>query len=202
MDDFMHDAEARGRRHRRRHNSSDEQHTQHRRRGEDDARPASGPPRGRGPGRGRRGHRHRGDVRTAVLLLLAEEPMHGYQLMQTISDRTNGSWAPSPGAIYPTINQLEDEGLVTIAAEGGRKMVALTDAGRRHVDENREAWTNPFTAPTDGVNLRELVHSLAEASRQVGRTGSAAQQTRAAEILAEARRALYLVLAEADSDES
>lgn len=128
--------------------------------------------------------------------------MHGYQLMQTISDRTNGSWAPSPGAIYPTINQLEDEGLVTIAAEGGRKMVALTDAGRRHIDENREAWTNPFTTPTDGVNLRELVHSLAEASRQVGRTGSAAQQTRAAEILAEARRALYLVLAEADSDES
>src|SRR5689334_23381353 len=71
-------------------------------------------------GRGRRGGRGRvprGDVRTAVLLLLAEEPMHGYQLMQAVSDRTGGRWSPSPGAIYPTINQLEDEGLVEITAD-------------------------------------------------------------------------------------
>ena len=79
---------------------------------------------------GGRGRAPRGDVRAAVLLLLAEEPMHGYQLMQAISERSGGRWTPSPGAIYPTINQLEDEGLVSVTADSGRKLVTLTDAGR------------------------------------------------------------------------
>ena len=101
---------------------------------------------GRGGGRGRRGgpdrrgrgpHRApRGDVRTAVLLLLAEEPMHGYQLMQTITERTGSRWRPSPGAIYPTISQLEDEGLVITEKSGGRKLASLTEAGHAHVEEN------------------------------------------------------------------
>src|SRR5918911_4008201 len=86
--------------------------------------------RGGRPGRGRAG---RGDVRAAVLALLATEPMHGYQLMQAIAERSGGRWTPSPGAIYPTINQPEDEGLVTVTAESGRKLVTLTDAGREHV---------------------------------------------------------------------
>src|SRR5512133_3163067 len=110
--------------------------------------------RGRHGGRGRA---PRGDVRTAVLLLLAEEPMHGYQLMQAISDRTGGRWTPSPGAIYPTINQLEDEGLVTITAESGRKLVTLTDAGREHVNVSCEAWADPFAgydATGPGADLR------------------------------------------------
>ena len=93
-----------------------------------------GHPRG-GPEGHDRGHRHdrqsrrRGAVRVAVLLLLAEESMHGYQLMQTIAERTDGAWSPSPGAIYPTLNQLEDEGLVHIDTSGGRKEVSLTEAG-------------------------------------------------------------------------
>src|SRR6478609_783253 len=94
----------------------------------------------RGCGRGRA---PRGDVRTAVLLLLAEEPMHGYQLMQAISDRSGGRWTPSPGAIYPTIAQLDDEGLVTVTADAGRKLVTLTDAGREHVQARREAGADP-----------------------------------------------------------
>ncbi|MGH3921940.1 MAG: PadR family transcriptional regulator, partial [Pseudonocardiaceae bacterium] len=72
----------------------------------------------RGAGRGRA---QRGDVRTALLLLLAEQPMHGYQLMQAITERTAGAWRPSPGAIYPTLSQLEDEGLIDTLAQGGRK---------------------------------------------------------------------------------
>src|SRR3954451_11769773 len=79
---------------------------------------------------GARGGAPRGDVRSAVLLLLAEEPMHGYQLMQAIAERSGGRWPPSPGAIYPTISQLEDEGLVTVTADAGRKLVTLTDTGR------------------------------------------------------------------------
>jgi len=88
----------------------------------------------RGHRRGRHGRAGRGDVRTAILKLLAEEPMHGYQLMQAVADRTSGGWRLSPGAVYPTIAQLEDEGLVRVSTEGGRKLVTLTDAGRAHVD--------------------------------------------------------------------
>src|SRR5437764_10100300 len=93
--------------------------------------------------RGGRGRAPRGDVRTAVLLLLDEQPMHGYQLMQAIAERTGSVWTPSPGAVYPTINQLEDEGLVTVTAEAGRRLVTLTDAGRSHLAENRDAWGDP-----------------------------------------------------------
>src|SRR4029450_6150218 len=81
-----------------------------------------------GPGWGshRRGRAQRGEVGTAVLLVLADEPMHGYQIMQAMSDRTGGAWRASPAAVYPTIAQLEDEGLVTTQEEGGRRLVTLT----------------------------------------------------------------------------
>jgi DNA-binding PadR family transcriptional regulator len=153
------------------------------------------------PMRHRRGHGRapRGDVRTAVLLLLAEEPMHGYQLMQAIADRSGGRWTPSPGAIYPTISQLEDEGLVTVTAEAGRKLATLTEAGRAHVDERRDTWSDPFAgaaAAGPATDLRGLVEQLAGAVRQVARSGTDAQITAAAGVLAEARRALYLLLAE------
>ncbi len=160
--------------------------------------PRFGGPRGR-RGRGR-GRAPRGDVRTAVLLLLAEEPMHGYQLMQTIADRTGGRWSPSPGAIYPTLSQLEDEGLVSVSKDGGRKLASLTDEGRAHVEENRASWPDPFpAAPTDGeqntVDLRTLTHELMGAVREVGRSASDAQVRAAADILADAKRSLYRVLA-------
>jgi DNA-binding PadR family transcriptional regulator len=141
----------------------------------------------------------RGDVRAAVLLLLTEEPMHGYQLMQAIADRSGGRWSPSPGAIYPTISQLEDEGLVTVTADAGRKLVALTDAGRRHVEERGETAPDPFAGhgPSGpGGDLRGLVEQLHGAVREVARTGTEAQLTAAAAVLGEARRSLYLLLAE------
>lgn len=153
-----------------------------------------GPGMGRGP-RGTRGRGRRGDVRAAVLTLLAECPMHGYQLMQTISERSGGRWAPSPGAVYPTISALEDEGLVEITDEGGRKQVALTDAGRAYVSEQSADWSDPFRGG-DGVNLRELVMQVNDAVRQVGRAGTTEQQERAAALLTTLRRQLYLLLAE------
>ncbi len=153
-----------------------------------------------GPHSGGRGRRPRGDVRTAVLQLLAEQPMHGYQLMQAIAERSGGRWTPSPGAIYPTISQLEDEGLVVVTAESGRKLVTLTESGRAHVEERRAAWADPF-AGTDaagpGADLRGLLVQLHEAARQVGRTGDDAQLAKAAQVLTEARRSLYLLLADA-----
>jgi len=149
--------------------------------------------------RGGRGRVPRGDVRTAVLLLLAEQPMHGYQLMQAIAERSGGSWTPSPGAIYPTISQLEDEGLVSVTADAGRKLVTLTDAGREHIETARATWADPFAghpAAGPGADLRGLLEQLHAATRQVARTGTDAQLTAAATILGDARRALYPLLAE------
>ncbi|WAP52070.1 PadR family transcriptional regulator [Arthrobacter sp. ATA002] len=154
------------------------------------------PGRGRGRGRGHHGgpggrRAGRGDVRAAVLQLLSEEPMHGYQLIQAISGRTNGRWQPSPGAIYPTLAQLEDEGLVTIEAAGGRKLATLTEAGRQEAGNLAGSGAgNPFTDTTDrdsGPDLRALLHELTGATRQVGMAGTPEQVRAAAALLAETK---------------
>jgi DNA-binding PadR family transcriptional regulator len=152
---------------------------------------------GRGGGHGR-GRAQRGDVRTAILLLLAEQPMHGYQLMQAITDRTRGAWRPSPGAVYPTIDQLEDEGLATIQAEGGRRLVTLTPQGHAHLAEHGAELSDPFAEFADGAggpDLREPLDQLHVAARQIAVSGSTPQLEAAARVLAQARRSLYLILA-------
>lgn len=149
--------------------------------------------------RGPRGRMARGDVRTAILLLLADEPMHGYQLMQAIADRSGGRWTPSPGAIYPALGQLEDEGLVTVTAESGRKVAALTETGYGQVQAGGDTWPDPFAGFGDnrpGRDLQKLLMQLHGATRQLGRSGSDQQIDAAAKILTETRRSLYLLLAE------
>ena len=153
-----------------------------------------------GPGRGshRRGRAQRGDVRTAVLLVLADEPMHGYQIMQAMSDRTGGAWRVSPGAVYPTIAQLEDEGLVTTHEEGGRRLVTLTSEGRTYLEERSARLGDPFADFADQPSwpdLREPMQELQAAARQIVVNGSTAQVKAAAQVLAQARRSLYLILA-------
>jgi DNA-binding PadR family transcriptional regulator len=160
-------------------------------------------PRGRrrggfdGPGGfGRPGRAGRGDVRTAILKLLADEPMHGYQLMQAVADRTGGGWRLSPGAVYPTIAQLEDEGLVQVSSEGGRKLVTLTESGRAHVESLGDV--DPFAAfggDGDRVDLRGAIGELMGAAAQLARVADANQLAAAAKVLSDARRALYLILA-------
>ncbi|WP_024794354.1 PadR family transcriptional regulator [Tomitella biformata] len=159
--------------------------------------PRGGGPRGGGRGRGRA---QRGDIRTATLLLLTEEPMHGYQIMQAIAERTGSAWRPSPGAIYPTIAQLEDEGLITITREGGRKLATLTEAGKQHVEENAAAMGNPFGAMSRGADgrhdLRSAIDDVQTATRIVAKRGTDAQIAAVHQILAQARKSIYLVLAE------
>lgn len=154
-------------------------------------------PRGAGRGHGRA---QRGDIRAATLILLAEQPMHGYQLMQAMTERTGGAWRPSPGAIYPTIAQLEDEGLVSVEAEGGRKLVSLTDAGRAYLNDPRHGVTDPFTAITaadgEAPHLRTALAQVHSAAKAVAINGTHTQVAAAAAVLADARRALYLILAE------
>ena len=164
------------------------------------------PPGMRGRGRGHHGpggrRAGRGDVRAAVLLLLAQEPMHGYQLIQAISERTNGRWQPSPGAIYPTLAQLEDEGLVTIEVRGGRKLASLTEEGRAAAQAETGDPFGDFTGAHSGPDLRGLLHELAAATRQVGMAGDPDQVAAAAALLAETKRSLYLILASETPDKN
>ena len=99
--------------------------------------------RGGPPRRGGRRQR-RGDVRAAVLVLLEEEPRNGYQLIQELTERSNEAWRPSPGSIYPVLQQLEDEGLIEATAEGSGRTYALTEAGRALVAEQREQLGKPW----------------------------------------------------------
>ena len=172
-----------------------EQHRPHGYRGHE-GRGGRGGPGGRG-----RGRAQRGDIRTAIVLLLTDQPMHGYQIMQAMSDRTGGAWQPSPGAIYPTIAQLEDEGLVTTQEEDGRRLVTLTPEGRAYVEERSARLGDPFAVFADGPNrpdLRDPLHQLHAAVRQIEVGGDAAQLEAAAQTLAQARRSLYLILAGED----
>ena len=151
------------------------------------------------PGRGGRRAR-RGDVRAAALLLLEEQPRNGYQLMQEIEERSGGVWRPSPGSIYPALAQLEDEGLVRSDEGAGRRAFALTDEGRTYVDEHRDALGAPWEeagggVPEGVVELRKLMVQLGVAAMQVAQAGDESQTAEARQVLEEARRALYRILA-------
>ena len=151
------------------------------------------------PGRGGRRAR-RGDVRAAALLLLEEQPRNGYQLMQEIEDRSGGVWRPSPGSVYPALSQLEDEGLVHSEEGAGRRAFALTDDGRKYVEENREALGVPWEEaggdmPQGLLELRSLMMQLGMAAMQVAQAGNEAQTAEARQVLEDARRALYRILA-------
>jgi len=159
--------------------------------------PFGGPPGGRGRGPKAR----RGDVRTAILLLLAEEPRNGYQLMQEIEERSEGVWRPSPGSVYPALQQLEDEGLVRTLESDGRKLFELTDAGKKFVDERDEDLPTPWDEMTGGVSdetaeAASVMRGLAMAFAQVMQAGNKAQMDEATKALSETRRRLYAILAE------
>jgi DNA-binding PadR family transcriptional regulator len=155
------------------------------------------------PGGGRRRRMRRGDVRAAVLVLLDEGPMTGYGLMGEIERRSDGAWRPSPGSVYPTLALLEDEGLVRPQEGEGRTPYELTDEGKAHVEEHREQLGEPWTKSAEGfgegrLEVRSLIGPLAAAAMQVAMAGDDAQIERAKEILGQARRDLYRILADED----
>ncbi len=150
---------------------------------------------GRGP------KARRGDVRAAALLLLAEDARNGYQLMQEIESRTSGLWRPSPGSIYPVLQQLEDEGLVRPDGPEGRRVFQLTEAGRSYVKEHAEELGSPWDVVNEsaGESARDfhmLFAQLVVAIRQVAHVGSVTQVREAEAVLVDARRRLYRILAE------
>jgi len=164
---------------------------------------------GFGPGgarRGRGGHRgrgrgRRGDVRVAILALLAERSMHGYEMIQEIAARSNGLWRPSPGSVYPTLQLLVDEGLIVATeSEGSKRLFELTDEGR---DATANAQTPPWEEIAEGadpnvVNLRASFGQFAAAVFQGAHAATPEQQKRILEIVNNARRDIYGVLGEAE----
>ena len=156
-------------------------------------------------GRGRGGRRRRGDVRTAVLQLLAEEPRNGYQLIALLDERTAGAWRPSPGAIYPALSQLEDEGLIeTTALDDGSKAYQLTAAGHETSevsDTTPRTWdqikqANAPRHPGGDHAVWHEFNQLAQALKAVSISGDERQHEAAAALLAETRRRVYGLLAE------
>ena len=148
----------------------------------------------------------RGDIRTAALLLLAEEPRNGYQIMQEVEERSGGVWRPSPGSVYPALSQLEDEGLIRSEESEGRKLFVLTDAGRALLEERDASKPAPWEQMSGDVSdeayaLGQLVREVYFAFVQVSRAGSEEQIAKAKEVLAEARRRLYLILADGEAGE-
>ena len=183
-----------------------------RRRGRREDVPYLGIDLGYGPGfghsgrrRGRRRGGRGGDVRAAALLLLAERPAHGYQLIQEIAERSEGAWTPSPGSIYPVLQQLEDEGLIEFERVNGRNTATLTDEGTAYVEEHREELGTPWEDATRGDEKSvgreagEALKGLVVAWRQVMHSGSPAQQAKATAVLDDARRSMYGILADDES---
>jgi len=157
---------------------------------------------GRGP------RARKGDVRSAILDLLAEGGQwNGYQLIQEIAGRTSGVWRPSAGSVYPALQQLEDEGLIAPEGEGRRRMYTLTDAGRtyaeEHADELNSAWDAAAGMTDDeAMELRDLIRQVMVAVMEVRRAGSPEQLAQARAVLVQTRRSMYRILAEDEPAET
>ncbi len=166
--------------------------------------------RGRGWSRHMRGggpRARRGDIRAGILALLAEEPMHGYQVIQELESRSGGRWSPSPGSVYPTLQLLEDEGLVVREEGEGKRVYSLTDEGRAKAAELLErAGQHPWEELSAGADdpafrLRQAAFQVGAAAMQAAHAGSGEQAEKALEIMADARRRIYALLAEDDAAE-
>jgi DNA-binding PadR family transcriptional regulator len=139
----------------------------------------------------------RGELRTAILALLAERPMHGYQIIREIEERSGGNWKPSAGSVYPTLQLLADEGFVSAEESNGRKIYSLTEAGREDVNstETSSLWGSGAEAGPGFGALPKAGMELAQAAAQVGRSGTPKQVQEAIAVLEDARRRIYTILA-------
>ncbi|MFD6424627.1 PadR family transcriptional regulator [Streptomyces sp. NPDC060198] len=154
---------------------------------------------GRGGRGGGRGRARRGDVRASILALLKDRPMHGYEMIQEIGERSGGAWRPSPGSVYPTLQLLEDEGLIVSASEGGKNLFTLTEAGSAEAETGPDApWEDAGRGVDwESVNeIRQAGFGLMEAFGQVWKTGSADQRQKALAVISDAKKKLYLILAD------
>jgi DNA-binding PadR family transcriptional regulator len=155
---------------------------------------------GGGPRRRGRGRARRGDIRAGVLLVLADRPMHGYEVMTELAERSGGVWRPSPGSVYPTLQQLEDEDLVRSEEVDHKRIFRLTDAGKAEAEEVA-ARGAPWSTVTDGLTdeqraLHQAALQLSAAVMQVAHAGSPEQVAATQSLLDDARKSVYRLLAE------
>ena len=140
----------------------------------------------------------RGDVRSAILRLLQEAPMHGYQIIHEIQSRSHGAWKPSPGSIYPTLQLLADEGLIVSQEADGRRTYSLTDAGREVAESeavNPAPWLTGSERPAGPRGtLAQAGLKIAKAAAEVARTGTPEQMEKAARVLDDATKALSAIV--------
>ena len=143
----------------------------------------------------------RGDVRSALLIALLDGPGHGYELIQALAAKSDGRWRPSPGSVYPSLQLLADEDLVSASDRDGKRTFQLTDAGRTEAEERIAAHGYPWDAMDRGRGeqggLRTAMRDLHLAAKQVGLTGTPEAVVRATEIVTQARKDLYRLLADA-----
>lgn len=140
----------------------------------------------------------RGDVRSAILLLLHEAPMHGYHIIHEIESRSGGVWKPSPGSIYPTLQLLADEGLIVSHEADGRRTYSLTEAGREVAEAEAEKpapWLTGSERPAGPRgSLAQAGIKIAKAAAEVARTGTPEQMENAARVLDDATKALSAIV--------
>ena len=152
---------------------------------------------GRGPG-GPPHRARRGAVAQAILLLLDERPMHGYELIEQLEERSEGAWRPSPGSIYPALRRMEARGLVIgDDDEAGKRIYSITEEGHDRVagrDPDAPAPWEHFAE--HGPSLRPLLAETMAVIRQIARFGSADQRQQAADILQRTKAELYGVMAD------
>ena len=168
--------------------------------GDDPGHGGHGPPRLRQVWGRHGGRAMKGGVRAAILALLAERPMHGYQMISEVADRTRGGWVPSPGSVYPALQLLSEEGLVAGEVDGGRRCYALTEAGRTAVDGAGPPPWMAMAAVGDALDTRlsDVEAKAHSALAHLRSAGTAEQKVRAIEVMTQARHALYQILVEED----
>jgi DNA-binding PadR family transcriptional regulator len=156
------------------------------------------------PGPLQRGPRaKRGEIRAGILALLKEQPLNGYQVMQELERRSHGVWRPSPGSIYPTLQQLEDEGLIAAQETGEGKIWELTTKGAGWLAKHPRRAAAPWKAVADSaaggyVALLDLMRAVTMTSRQIVQLGTPAQKDAAVELLRQTRKGLLRILADED----
>jgi len=163
--------------------------------------PGFGPGGWGGFGRRAGGRMRRGGTQVAILALLAEQPMHGYQIIQELATRSEGAWTPGAGSVYPALEQMEAQGLITADQQEDKRVYTITDKGRELAAKSEmrgghAPWNEAAEASGPSVQLRQSVFALLNAAQQVGRTGTDEQIAKAVELIDQVRKQVYLILAE------
>jgi len=135
------------------------------------------------------GQARRGDMRHIILHVLKKSPMHGYEIMRILEEKSHGMWRPSPGSIYPTLQMLEEQDLVTSAEKDGKKVYSLTETGEKEAQgtSERSPWEFDEQAMKRKMALREIVFESLHILKEVVKNGSDADFEKVKGILTETK---------------